>query len=394
MSGGDVRSGEEARSRPVLLIGRRGQVASALQRLAPRLLPGRPLLAVGRPELDLAQTATPTSSQAAGQSAAKPVALEAQLQELLERLQPALLINAAAYTAVDRAESEAELARAINGEAVGVMARLCAQRALPLIHLSTDYVFDGSGERPWRPQDPPAPLGVYGASKLLGEQLVAAAGGPALVLRVSWVFGQEGANFVRTMLRLAAEREELRVVADQVGGPTSAEAIARTLLQLAEPAISGHLPTAAPPAPAASAHQTSEGLASQGRTRADQRPDQPTAPEPAFPWGLHHFQGQPLVSWHGFAEAIVQQAYGLGLLQRQPRVVAIGTADFPTPARRPANSRLDCSSFTAAFGLELPDWRDDLQQCLRSWLPAPSLPTEPATAPAASPAASPPAPSP
>ena len=307
-------------SAPVLLIGRQGQVASALQRLAPRLLAGRPLLAVGRPELDLAQLS----------------ALKDQLETLLDRLQPALLINAAAYTAVDRAEGEPELARAVNGEAVGVMARLCARHSLPLLHLSTDYVFDGSGERPWAPQDPPAPLGVYGASKLLGEQRMAAAGGPALVLRVSWVFGQQGANFVRTILRLAAERDELRVVADQVGGPTSAEAIAQALLQLVEPAIS----------------RSSPALAAQG-----------------FPWGIHHFQGQPPVSWHGFAEVIVQQAHDLGLLQRVPQVVPITTAEFPTAAQRPANSRLDCSSAQGKLGLELPDWREDLEQCLRSWLP-------------------------
>ncbi|MGB7563198.1 MAG: sugar nucleotide-binding protein, partial [Prochlorococcaceae cyanobacterium] len=191
---------------PLLLIGRHGQLASAVQRLAPQLLPDRPLVVVGRPELDLAAPAAE---------------LAPQLEALLEGHLPALVLNAAAYTAVDRAESEPELAHAINATAVGLLAIACAERATPLLHLSTDYVFAGGGERPWQEDDPTGPLGVYGASKLAGEQLLVAAGGPHLLLRVSWVFGLEGANFVRTMLRLGAERPALQVVADQIGGPTS-----------------------------------------------------------------------------------------------------------------------------------------------------------------------------
>jgi dTDP-4-dehydrorhamnose reductase len=213
----------------VLVIGRQGQVASALQRLAPALLPQRPLVMAGRPELDLA---APDFAE--------------RLAALLRDLQPSLVINAAAYTAVDRAESEAELAMVVNGHAVGAMSRACAQLGIPLFHLSTDYVFDGSGELPWASGTITAPLGVYGASKLLGEHLLQEAvreqGLRALVLRVSWVFGQQGANFVRTMLRLAGERDELKVVADQVGGPTSAESIARALLQLVEAAIANRHP--------------------------------------------------------------------------------------------------------------------------------------------------------
>jgi dTDP-4-dehydrorhamnose reductase len=306
---------------PVLVVGRQGQVASALQRLAPEVLE-RPLLVVGRPQLDLTH---PDFAQ--------------QWAALLERAQPALVINAAAYTAVDRAETDLEAAMVVNGHAVGAMAQGCGQRAVPLVHLSTDYVFAGGGERPWSPADPTEPLGAYGASKLLGEKLVhrasQACGTQALILRVSWVFGQQGANFVRTMLRLAAERQELRVVADQVGGPTSAEAIARALLQLLEAALANRSPAAAGSSP--------------------------------FPWGTYHFQGQPVVSWHGFAEAIVHQALELGLLQRAPQVIPISTAEFPTAARRPANSRLDCSSAQQELGLELPAWREDLRQCLLSW---------------------------
>ncbi len=304
---------------PVLVMGRQGQVASALKRLAPALLPQRPLVLAGRPELDLA-------AQGFGE----------QLAALLQQVKPALVINAAAYTAVDRAESEPELAMAVNGHAVGGMARVCGKRGIPLFHLSTDYVFDGSGEKPWAPDDLPAPVGMYGASKLLGEQLLQEAaqeqGLRALVLRVSWVFGQQGANFVRTMLRLAVERDELKVVADQVGGPTSAEAIARALLQLVDHALANHHPV--------------------------------RGPGESFPWGLHHLQGQPVVSWHGFAGEIMRQAVELQLLERTPWVTPISTAEFPTPAQRPANSRLDCSSAETELGLGLPAWREDLREFL------------------------------
>ncbi|EAQ74091.1 MULTISPECIES: dTDP-4-dehydrorhamnose reductase [unclassified Synechococcus] len=304
---------------PVLVIGRSGQVASALRRLAPTLLTQRPLLLAARPELDLAAPAPE---------------LDATVEQLLEQHQPALVLNAAAYTAVDKAESEPELAAAINNAAVGVLARACAARSLPLFHLSTDYVFAGGGERPWREDDPTGPLGVYGASKLGGEGALRAAGGPHLLLRVSWVFGVEGANFVRTMLRLGAERPALSVVADQIGGPTSAEAIATTWLSLAEAAIAN-------------------------RSQLD--PDLP------FPWGTYHYAGEPAVSWYGFAEAIFAEAVALGLLARAPDLTPIPTSAYPTPAQRPANSRMETSRFRAAFDIPPPDWREDLRTCLRAW---------------------------
>jgi dTDP-4-dehydrorhamnose reductase len=159
-----------------------------------------------------------------------------------------------------------------------------------------------------------------------------AARGEALLLRVSWVFGQQGANFVRTMVRLAAERPLLRVVDDQVGGPTSAESIARVLLQLVEPAIAQRSPLTGP-----------------------------------FPWGIHHYAGQPVVSWHGFAQEIIDQALELGLISKAPELLAIPSSDYPLPAPRPLNSRLDCGGFSRAFGLPLPLWREDLRQCLESW---------------------------
>ncbi|MFY8147839.1 MAG: dTDP-4-dehydrorhamnose reductase [Prochlorococcaceae cyanobacterium] len=295
----------------LLLIGRSGQVAQALQELAASQRPELKVMVAARPELDLAAPAD---------------RLESQLEELLDQVAPGVVVNAAAYTAVDRAESEPELALAVNGAAVGVLARACARRGLPLLHLSTDYVFDGSGERPWREEDPTGSLGVYGATKLAGEEALRAAGGPHLLLRVSWVFGRQGSNFVRTMLRLAAERPALSVVADQIGGPTSADAIARTLLELAPAALAGELA-----------------------------------------WGTYHYAGQPAVSWHEFAAAIFAEARALGLLQEVPALTAIPSSAYPTPAARPANSRLDGSRFQATFGLPLPDWRQDLRACLEAW---------------------------
>ncbi len=310
---------------PILLIGRNGQVARALQRQVAAGGNPRPLLVVGRPELDLAA------------ALGEPQQLLAQLSTLLRSHRPALVVNAAAYTAVDKAESEPELAGAINGTAVGLLARTCAANAIPLVHISTDYVFDGSGSEPWREHDPTGPLGVYGASKLDGEQALRASGGDHLLLRVSWVFGQEGANFVRTMLRVGRERDSLAIVDDQIGGPTSAEAIARTVLALAEPAIAGRSPL------------------------------EPASP---FPWGTYHFAAQPPVSWHGFATEIFRQAIDLGLIERAPELRAIPTSDYPLPAARPANSRLACDRFSTSFGLPLPDWREDLRHCLQAWAAA------------------------
>jgi dTDP-4-dehydrorhamnose reductase len=223
---------------------------------------------------------------------------------------PRAVINAAAYTAVDRAEEEEALATTINGAAPGAMAQACAELGIPLVHISTDYVFDGSGDAPWRPGDAPAPLGGYGRSKLAGERAVAAAGGAHVILRTSWVFAPGGRNFVTTMLRLGAERERLTIVADQVGGPTPAGAIAAACVTIAE-ALAGD--------PSRS--------------------------------GIYHFAGTPEVSWADFARGIFDTA-GLAC-----DVADIPTADWPTPAARPLNSRLDCSATEAAFGLARPDWR-------------------------------------
>ena len=271
----------------LLVFGRTGQVATELARLAPdaRFL--------GRDAADLSD----------------PEACAAAIRAAW----PAAVINAAAYTAVDRAESEPDLARLVNGAAPAAMARACAEAGVPFLHISTDYVFDGSGDRPWREGDPTGPLGVYGATKLAGEQGIAAAGGQSAVLRTAWVFSAHGTNFVRTMLRLGAEREELRVVADQHGGPTPAADIAATCLTM---------------------------IAAM-RVDATRR-------------GIWHYSGAPDTTWAGFARAIMDEA-GLPC-----RVVDIPSSDYPTPARRPGNSRLDCTAIARDFGIARPDWRAGL----------------------------------
>lgn len=230
---------------------------------------------------------------------------------------PAGVINAAAFTDVDGAESEEALATRINGTAPGAMARACAGLGIPFVTISTDYVFDGSGNAPWKPADRPAPLNAYGRSKLAGERLVLDAGGAAVVLRCSWVVSAHGRNFVRTMLRLGRERDHLAVVADQIGGPTPARALAGACLTIM-------------------------------RTLRDQ---------PGLR-GIHHFSGAPDISWAGFARAILEQA-GLAV-----RVEDIPTSDYPAPAPRPLNSRLDCGATLAAFGLARPDWRAGLRDII------------------------------
>ena len=275
----------------ILVFGRTGQVATELARLAPEAR------FLGRDAADLSD----------------PEACARILRDSGCRG----VINAAAYTAVDRAESEPDLAGLVNGAAPAAMAQACAAAGVPFLHISTDYVFDGSCDRPWREGDPTGPLGVYGATKLAGERGIAAAGGQWAVMRTSWVFSAHGANFVKTMLRLGAERDELRVVADQHGGPTPAADIASACLTMAQ------------------------------AMRA----------EPAL-GGVYHFSGAADTNWAGFAREIMAQA-GLAC-----RVTDIASSDYPTPARRPMNSRLDCSAIRRDFGISRPDWRAGLAQVL------------------------------
>lgn len=247
------------------------------------------------------------------------------LADLVRRVAPVAVVNAAAYTAVDKAEDDEAAAFRANAEAPGVLARTCAERGIPFVHYSTDYVFDGRGSRPYREDDATAPLGVYGASKLAGEQAVREAGGDHLILRTAWVYGSHGHNFLRTMLRLGAERDELRVVADQQGTPTPAYLIADTTARL---------------------------LAMREPVR-----------------GTFHLTASGGTTWHGFAEAIIAGAHARGLLARAPRVLPITTADFPTRAQRPAYSRMDVAKLESVLGDPMPDWQAGLDHVLDQMVP-------------------------
>jgi len=235
---------------------------------------------------------------------------------LLDRLQPAIVVNAAAYTAVDRAEQDVEAAFAVNAQAPGVIARWCAAHGVPMVHYSTDYVFNGEGVVPYREEDATAPLGVYGTGKRDGEEAVRAAGGRHLIFRTAWVYASHGANFLRTMLRVGGERDELRVVADQIGTPTPAALIADVTAQ------------------------------------ALQHPGQLS--------GTWHLTASGQTSWHGFAEAIFAEAVAAGVLAKAPTLQAITSAEYPTPARRPAWSVLDNRRLQQDFGIILPTWQEGL----------------------------------
>ncbi len=241
--------------------------------------------------------------------------------------QPQAVINAAAYTAVDRAETESEQAYLINADGAGHLARAAAQHQIPLLHVSTDYVF--SGDRPigeqWQESDACAPQSVYGASKLAGEQQVLASGANALILRTSWVFGRYGNNFPKTMLRLARERDELRVVGDQYGCPTHAGDIAKTLLMAARAMIDNTLAG-----------------------------------------GVYHYSGAQACTWHDFATHIIERAHALGKLEKKPRIIAIATHEYPVAAKRPMNSVLDNSKLQQALGIKSTPWQQGLDVLLQS----------------------------
>ena len=276
----------------VLVFGKTGQVATELSRLLPDAQ------FAGRDTADLS---------VAGRCAA-----------VIAEVGPDLILNAAAYTAVDRAEEEEALASAVNAAAPGEMARAAQALGVPLVHVSTDYVFDGSGTAPWKPDAPTGPLGAYGRSKLAGEEAVRAAGGTHAILRTAWVFSAHGNNFVKTMLRLAQTRDALNIVDDQIGGPTPAADIAASLLKIG--------------------HQLLEDPAKSG---------------------TYHYAGAPNVSWAEFATAIFEEA------GRDVTVTGIPASEYPTPAARPANSRLDCYLLKKTFGIPRPDWRAGLRAVLK-----------------------------
>ena len=281
----------------ILVTGVSGQVGSALLR---SLRPLGELLPANRAVLDLASPA--------------------DLGARLDQLRPELIVNPAAYTAVDRAEDERDLAFAVNGESPGLIARWAADHGIPLVHFSTDYVFDGSGTRPWREDDVAAPLNVYGESKFAGEQAVAKAGGAHLIVRTSWVYAAQGSNFLRTIARLAAEREQLSIVADQIGAPTSAAWIASVLEKILVANLSG-LPAVFDSA----GHKLH--VAAGGRT-----------------------------SWHGFATAIVEGLNRRGPPVKTKSLIPIEAKDYPTKAQRPYNSRMDMSRLTDIFGVTPEAW--------------------------------------
>jgi dTDP-4-dehydrorhamnose reductase len=243
------------------------------------------------------------------------------LRHALDRIAPDLIINAAAYTAVDRAEDEPDIAQRVNAEAVGVIGAWAVQHAARVVHYSTDYVFDGSASRPYREADPTHPLGVYGRTKLAGELALRDSGARHLIFRTAWVYAARGHNFLRTMLRLGAEREEVRVVDDQIGAPTPAGLIADV-----------------------SAHAIARWCVDD--------------PNPLAPIGdTYHLVATGRTSWCGFAQAIFDRAVQAGLLERAPRVTPITTADYPTKAVRPAYSVLDTSKLRTTFDVALPDWQ-------------------------------------
>ncbi len=284
----------------ILLIGRNGQIGSELGRLL------KPLGAVTAPDRAQLDLASPDS-----------------IRRAVREAEPAMIVNAAAYTAVDKAEEEPDLARAINGVAPGILAEEARRLGAPLVHYSTDYVFDGNSPRPYTEGDAVNPLGVYGRTKLAGEEAIAAVGPAHLILRTSWLYSLHGNNFLLTMRRLAAEREELRVVADQHGAPTWARWVA-------------------------------EATAAMLKDHGDL----------ADKSGLYHLTASGETSWHGFAEAIVERLRAAGEPVKAGRVVPIDTAEYPTPAQRPARSVLDCTKVRETFGIDPPDWRAQLLLCL------------------------------
>ena len=294
---------------PILVTGGTGQLATALARAG-----GPAVRAIGRPELDFDRPET--------------------LAAVFHRVGPGLVVNAAAWTAVDAAEADPDAAARANRDGPALLAALCAEAGLPLIHVSTDYVFDGLKGAPYVETDPPCPTGVYGATKLAGERAVLAAGGRAVVLRTSWVYAATGRNFVRTMLGAAAPR--LRVVADQQGCPTAAADLAAAVLAVA------------------------------ARLREGWRDEYA---------GVFHAAGTGATTWHGLAVAIFEEAARHG--RPVPAVDAIATADWPTPARRPPDSRLDCGKLHRVFGVRLPAWRPSLAGVVDALLAAPSLPGAP-----------------
>ena len=304
----------------ILLLGKNGQVGRELQR---SLAPLGTVVALGSKDERWPSDFTQPQS----------------LRQTVEALRPQVIVNAAAYTAVDRAESEPEQARSVNATAPGVLAEAAESCGAWLVHYSTDYVFDGSGTRAWTESDAPAPLNVYGQTKLEGEQQVQARCSRHLILRTSWVYGRHGGNFIRSVLRLAAEREELRFVSDQVGAPTGADLIAD---------VTAHL------------------------LRSVTRSEIGTSEEPA---GIYHLVAAGETNWYAYAAYILEtvRAHPRAPALRARRLDPIPSQAYPTAARRPLNSRLDTRKIQKRFELALPDWREGVRRVLEDWLQPPVI---------------------
>jgi dTDP-4-dehydrorhamnose reductase len=286
----------------LLIAGWQGQVARALVELAPSASDIE-AFAVGRPGLDLCNAAT--------------------IKRAMTDFRPDVIINSAAYTAVDKAESEQDAAFALNRTGAGLLAEEAAKRGAAIIHISTDYVFDGQKPAPYVETDSVAPQNVYGQSKLQGEQAVRQVNDKHIIARTAWVYSATGSNFVKTMLRLAGERDSLGVVDDQTGNPTYAPHLAKALLEIAR------------------------------KVRHEPRDEQ---------WGTYHLAGRGEVSWCGFAREVFRVSAGQG--GPSATVMPITTAEYPTPAARPKNSRLDCNKAELTFGVTLPDWREGVRECV------------------------------
>lgn len=287
----------------VLITGARGQVGQELMLSAPH---DWQVSGFGSSELDISDAQ--------------------QVRAVLQSLQPQLIINAAAYTAVDKAETDSQRAHAVNHLGAENLAKAAQQVDCPLLHISTDYIFAGQHAKPYTEEDVPAPSSVYGASKWLGEQAITSCCKRHIILRTSWVFGLHGNNFVKTMLRLGQERDTLSIVSDQVGGPTSARSIAHALWQIAE----------------------------QYKNSGNSI------------WGTYHFSGAPTCSWYDFANEIFTQASALKLIERCPTLKPINTSDYPTPAQRPAYSVLDNSKISQQLKIAQSDWKNELNIMLRA----------------------------
>jgi dTDP-4-dehydrorhamnose reductase len=286
----------------ILITGAQGQVGKELVSIANQR--GFDVIAAGQTELDITQLKN--------------------IESYVEVHQPDLVINAAAYTAVNKAEEEQDITYAINRDGTANLAAVSKEKNIPLLHISTDYVFDGTKSEAYSENDAVSPLGIYGISKWQGEETIRQTLPEHIILRVAWVFGAQGNNFVKTMLRLAKDRDELSVVADQFGMPSPAKDIAKTLIILAEQ------------------YQK----------------------EKTLEWGTYHYCGDEKVSWCGFAKEILKQAKEQGLIEKDIKVNAITTAEYQDPTKRPANSMLDCEKIKNTFGIEMPSWKESLNQVL------------------------------